>query len=225
VLGVAVQLCTLPWLGLVPEDVPPAPAAAMARLSDRLGIPVGELRGYGAREQTRSDHLRDVAAYLGWRQVDRPHWKDLEEFLFARAMEHDSPKLLVAVTTSSPAGTPPGREAGPGAAGLLGCLTACRSARRKGDEPAALPAVEAAAPGPAPPAALALAGTSPKAKATHITPMMPALRRTAASSRSSQGDGQPHQTRHPGSHTCTRRAPGRPGTAAGPLLSRPISSF
>jgi len=72
VLGAAVQLCTLPWLGFVPEDVPAAPAAAVARLSERLGIPVGELRGYGAREQTRSDHLRDVAAYLGWRQVDGP---------------------------------------------------------------------------------------------------------------------------------------------------------
>src|SRR6266568_1615426 len=94
VLGAAVQLCTLPWLGFVPDDVPSAPAAAVARLSERLGIPVGELRGYGAREQTRSDHLRDVAAYLGWRQVDGPRWKDLEEFLFARAMEHDSPKLL-----------------------------------------------------------------------------------------------------------------------------------
>ena len=93
-LGAAVQLCTLPWLGFVPEAVPSAPAAAVARLSERLAIPVGELRGYGAREQTHSDHLRDVAAYLGWRQVDRPHWKDLEEFLFARAMGHDSPKLL-----------------------------------------------------------------------------------------------------------------------------------
>jgi hypothetical protein len=31
---------------------------------------------------------------IGWRQVDSPRWKDLEEFLFARAMEHDSPKLL-----------------------------------------------------------------------------------------------------------------------------------
>jgi hypothetical protein len=58
VLGVAVQLCALPWLGFVPEDVPAAPAAAVTRLSERLGIPVGELSGYGAREQTRSDHLR-----------------------------------------------------------------------------------------------------------------------------------------------------------------------
>ena len=94
VLGSAVQLCTLPWLGFVPDDVPSAPAAAVARLSERLRIPVGELRGYGARGQTRTDHFREVAAYLGWRQVDSPRWKDLEEFLFARAMEHDSPKLL-----------------------------------------------------------------------------------------------------------------------------------
>jgi hypothetical protein len=94
VLGAAVQLCTLPWLGFVPEDVPAAPAAAVARLSERLGIPVGELWGYGSRAQTRSDHLGDVAAYLGWHQVDGPRWKDLEEFLFARALEHDSPKLL-----------------------------------------------------------------------------------------------------------------------------------
>ena len=94
VLGAAVQLCTLPWLGFVPDDVAAAPAAVVARLSERLGIPAGMLRGYGAREQTRTGHLREVAAYLGWRTVDGPRWKDLEEFLFARAMEHDSPKLL-----------------------------------------------------------------------------------------------------------------------------------
>jgi Domain of unknown function (DUF4158) len=28
VLGAAVQLCTLPWLGFVPEDVPAAPGGA-----------------------------------------------------------------------------------------------------------------------------------------------------------------------------------------------------
>ena len=38
VLGAAVQLCTLPWLGFVPDDVAAAPAAAVARLSEKLGI-------------------------------------------------------------------------------------------------------------------------------------------------------------------------------------------
>jgi hypothetical protein len=66
----------------------------VARLSEKLGIPVGELRGYGACGQTRTDHLREVATHLGWHQVDGPRWKDLEEFLLARAMEHDSAKLL-----------------------------------------------------------------------------------------------------------------------------------
>jgi hypothetical protein len=94
VLGAAVQLCTLSWLGFVPDEVGSAPAAAVARLSERLGVAVGELRGYGTRPQTRTDHLREVTRYAGWRAMDELEWKQLEEFLFARAMEHDSPKLL-----------------------------------------------------------------------------------------------------------------------------------
>jgi hypothetical protein len=36
VFGAAVQLCILPWLGFVPDEVTAAPAAAVARLSQRL---------------------------------------------------------------------------------------------------------------------------------------------------------------------------------------------
>ncbi|WP_221891508.1 DUF4158 domain-containing protein [Microbispora sp. KK1-11] len=36
-LGPAVALCTMPWLGFVPDDVVSAPRAAVARLADRLG--------------------------------------------------------------------------------------------------------------------------------------------------------------------------------------------
>lgn len=87
VLGAAVQLCTLPWLGFVPDDVPEAPPAAVARLSQRLGIPVGELRSYGARGQTRTEHLRQVVAYAAWRSMDTAEWKGLDEFLFARGVD------------------------------------------------------------------------------------------------------------------------------------------
>lgn len=38
VLGVAVQLCMLPWLGSVPDEVAGAPASVAGRLSRRLGI-------------------------------------------------------------------------------------------------------------------------------------------------------------------------------------------
>lgn len=94
VLGAAVQLCSLPWLGFVPDEVGSAPADAVARLSERLGIGAGELVRYAGREQTRTDHLREVAGCLGWRTMDELEWKQLEEFLLARAMEHDSPRLL-----------------------------------------------------------------------------------------------------------------------------------
>nr|WP_240955908.1 DUF4158 domain-containing protein [Micromonospora sp. HNM0581] len=57
VLGAAVQLCALPWLGYVPDDVSSVPAAAVGRLSQRLGVPMGELRDYGARSPTRTEHL------------------------------------------------------------------------------------------------------------------------------------------------------------------------
>jgi TnpA family transposase len=93
-LGLAVQLCTLPWLGFVPDDVAGAPTAAVARLSEGLRVPVGELRRYGEREQTRTEHLRMAARYLGWRPAKALEFKELEEFLLARAMEHDSPSLL-----------------------------------------------------------------------------------------------------------------------------------
>ena len=58
VLGAAVQLSTLPWLGFVPDEVASAPGAAVSRLADRLGLAVGVLDDYGVREQTRTDHLR-----------------------------------------------------------------------------------------------------------------------------------------------------------------------
>lgn len=53
------------------------------RLAERLGIPAAGLRGYGERAQTRTDHLREVVRYLGWRLVGAPEWKELDEFLFA----------------------------------------------------------------------------------------------------------------------------------------------
>ncbi|WUI01454.1 DUF4158 domain-containing protein [Spirillospora sp. NBC_00431] len=37
-LGLAVQLCTLPWLGSMPDDVRSAPRVAVARLAARLSV-------------------------------------------------------------------------------------------------------------------------------------------------------------------------------------------
>jgi hypothetical protein len=52
------------------------------------------LAEYGVREQTRTNDLREVAAYLGWRAGAQVEFKELDQFLLARAMEHDSHGLL-----------------------------------------------------------------------------------------------------------------------------------
>jgi hypothetical protein len=98
-LGLAVTLATLPWLGFVPDEVRAAPPAAVARLAERLGLDPVVLAGYGQRAHTRTDHVRLVAGYLGWKSAPAGSAaiKDLEQFLLDRAMEHDSPGLLFTV--------------------------------------------------------------------------------------------------------------------------------
>ncbi|WP_045440431.1 DUF4158 domain-containing protein, partial [Nocardia seriolae] len=93
-LGLAVILCSLPWLGFVPDKVATAPPVAVARLAEQLNVDAAQLRSYSHRPQTRSEHVRLVAQYLGWRPAGAVELKELDEFLLARAMEHDSPTLL-----------------------------------------------------------------------------------------------------------------------------------
>ena len=95
-LGLAVQLCTLPWLGFVPDDVRAVPLVAVARLGAQLNVDPGLLVTYGEREQTRTDHLLLVAEYRGWNPppAGGVALQALQEFVLGRAMEHDSPSLL-----------------------------------------------------------------------------------------------------------------------------------
>ena len=57
-LGLAVALCTLPWLGFVPDDVASAPRAAVTRLAEQLGVDPEVVGSYGRRAKTRTEHLR-----------------------------------------------------------------------------------------------------------------------------------------------------------------------
>jgi len=99
-LGAAVQLCALPWLGWIPDELTSCPSAAVDRLADRLGIGSGErtelLSAYGGWEgRTRRDHRAQVLDRLGWRVSGTGDRKLLDEFLRARALEHDAPGVLL----------------------------------------------------------------------------------------------------------------------------------
>ncbi len=99
-LGVAVQLSTLPRLGWIPDDLAACPAAALERLATAHAIDsntaVELLRAYGGWQgETRRKHRAQVLDRLGWRLCAAGERKLLDEFLLARALEHDAPGVLL----------------------------------------------------------------------------------------------------------------------------------
>ncbi len=87
-LGVVVQLCALPWVGFVPDDLTAAPVAVVRRLAGRFeGRPRCPCRLWRVDERTRTEHLRDVLARLGWRTAEGSDVRALEDFVAERAMD------------------------------------------------------------------------------------------------------------------------------------------
>ena len=67
-LGLAVTLCTLPWLGFVPDEVAAAPRAVVVRLAEQIQVDPDALRSYRRRAKTRTVHLRLVGIWAGGRR-------------------------------------------------------------------------------------------------------------------------------------------------------------
>lgn len=93
-LGLALQVGTLRYLGFCPDHLAAAPAAVVANLADQLQVNPTVLDDYGRRPQTRTEHLQDVLAYLGFRLAEPGDLEALKSWLVERAMEHDRPTLL-----------------------------------------------------------------------------------------------------------------------------------
>jgi hypothetical protein len=94
-LGFALQLCTLRYLGFVPDPLRPVPPALIAHLAQQLGTPPESFADYGERPHTRTDHLQEVLGYLGFRKARPGDLGDLKAWLVERALEHDRPTLLL----------------------------------------------------------------------------------------------------------------------------------
>lgn len=98
-LGFGLQLGTLRFLGFVPDELREAPAEAVAFVGSQIGAAPSSLAGYAERDQTRTEHQREVEAALGFRAVDADEMERLGEWLLQRALEHDKPTVLLQMTT------------------------------------------------------------------------------------------------------------------------------
>ncbi len=94
-LGFALQLCTLRYLGFIPDNLLEPPPAVLRLLAHQLDVPIGVLDAYSHRQQTGSDHLLQVMHYLNYRRATTPDLVVLEDWLVERALEHDKPTFLL----------------------------------------------------------------------------------------------------------------------------------
>jgi hypothetical protein len=93
-LGFALQLGMLRFLGFCPDDLSTAPQTVVAFVAKQLDVEPGEFARYGRRGQTRTEHLRQIRRYLGFRKATAGDLAQLELWLVDRALEHDRPTVL-----------------------------------------------------------------------------------------------------------------------------------
>jgi hypothetical protein len=96
-LGLAVALSAVRFLGFVPDDIASIPDEALRFLAAQVDAAPHVVLGYGARAQTRSDHLGLVLTHLSWRRWDEDDRERLARWLLERAVEHDVPATLIAL--------------------------------------------------------------------------------------------------------------------------------
>jgi hypothetical protein len=80
-LGWSLQLCGLRMLGFCPDDVTTAPPSAVRFVARQLGVDPGVLDGYGSRAQTRTDHVNQVKAHLGFCSATNADLQDARDWL------------------------------------------------------------------------------------------------------------------------------------------------
>ena len=94
-LGFAMQLCALRYLGFAPDALSTAPWDAVVYVAQQLAVSPDALAVYGRRIPTRTLHLQQVQAHLGFRPATPLDLYALQIWLVERALEHDKPTLLL----------------------------------------------------------------------------------------------------------------------------------
>jgi TnpA family transposase len=94
-LGYALQLCTLRYLGFVPEELQTTPPEVVTFVAEQLAVAPTVLTAYARRRRTQTDHQLSVQTYLGFRYLAPLDWYALQAWVVERALEHDKPTLLL----------------------------------------------------------------------------------------------------------------------------------
>ena len=94
-LGFALQLCSLRYLGFIPEDLFTPPTPIVQLLAYQLNVSTEAIQSYGQRKQTQTHHLVQIMSYLGYRRATTVDLAQLENWLVERALEHDQPTFLL----------------------------------------------------------------------------------------------------------------------------------
>ena len=85
------QLCSLRWLGFVPEDLSAAPREAFAVLAATLDVVPRVIFDYAVRAPTRAEHRLAVREHAGFRPASEREreLEGLHERLVEVALEHE----------------------------------------------------------------------------------------------------------------------------------------
>ena len=94
-LGFALQFVLLRFLGFHLPDLLSLPDQVIMYVSEQLDVEVEQIKHYGEREQTRSDHQRQIERHLGYRLATPDDLKLSTGWLTERSLEHDRPILLM----------------------------------------------------------------------------------------------------------------------------------
>src|SRR5215471_13371102 len=94
-LGFSLQLCALRYLGFAPDDLSTTPEDILLYFARQLAVPTAAIHAYGQRIKTRTTHLLQVQAYLGFRLATPLDFYALQTWLLERALEHEKPTLLL----------------------------------------------------------------------------------------------------------------------------------
>lgn len=94
-LGFALQMVLLKFFGFHFNEPEALPERVLNFVALQIGVGAEQLKFYGEREQTRTDHQRLIEKHLGFRHPTDEDYRRIGAWLLERALEHDRPTLLL----------------------------------------------------------------------------------------------------------------------------------